>query len=259
MAARRTRALITGASSGIGAAYARRLARDGVDLVLVARRRDRLEALATELSGVAVEVLVADLETEEDLETVEARLAAGPDIDMLVNNAGFGVYGPLAEADADQLVAMIALNVTALTRLTVAAVKAMSPRGSGTIVNVASGLAFLVQPANAAYGGTKAYVVNFTRSLAMDAGAAGLSVQALTPGLTRTEFGGGHGFDRFPPERVMSPEDLVDASIRGLELGEVVCIPALPDYADYLAAEAAQRTVGSQASSRQTAARYRQP
>lgn len=259
MAAQRRRAMITGASSGIGAAFARRLARDGVDLVLVARRRDRLDGLAAELSNVSVEVLVADLGSADGVRAAEARLAADPPVDMLVNNAGFGVYGPLDETDPDALEQMIFLNVTALSRLSVAAAKAMTARGAGTIVNVSSGLAFNIMATNAGYSGTKAYVLNFTRALAMDAGPKGLTVQVLCPGLTRTEFGdrSGMNFDAYPPERVMEADLLVDACLRGLDLGETVCIPSLPDLADLEAFDAARLKIGPNTSRQFPAERYR--
>jgi uncharacterized protein len=255
------RALITGASSGIGAAYARRLAAEGVNLVLVARRRDRLEALAQELRAerVEVEILAADLANTSGLASVEARLKADPAIDMLVNNAGFGVYGSVAEADPAVMAEMINLNVTVPSRLAAAAASAMVTRGAGTIVNVSSGLAFLIQPVNAVYGGTKAYILNFTRAMHLDLGERGLRIQALCPGIVRTEFGdrSGTAYDRLPPHLVMTAEELVDASVKGLALGEVVCIPSLPDYADYEAFEAAQGKVAQGVSRDTPAARYR--
>lgn len=259
---RLTRALITGASAGIGAAFARRLAGDGVDLVLVARRRDRLDALAREFRaahGVDVEVLAADLETEAGVAAVEARLAADPPVDMLVNNAGFGVYGPFAETDLQATQAMLQLNVIVLTRLAHVAARAMLARGAGTIVNVASGTAFVLQPLYQSYSGTKAYVLHFSRALALDLGPKGVRVQCLVPGLVESEFAqrSGHDFSRVPPERVMQADDLVAASMAGLALGETVTIPSLPDYADYTAFEAAQAKVGQNVSRDRPAERYR--
>lgn len=257
-----TRALITGASAGIGATFARQLAAKGVNLVLVARRADRLDDLAAEIRAahkVEVEVLAADLGERVGLQAVEERLAADPAVDMLVNNAGFGVYSPLEKADPNVLEEMIQLNVVALMRLAHAAVGPMLARGAGTIINVASGLAFRILPTNATYSGTKAFVVNFTRALHQDVGGRGVQVQCLVPGIVRTEFGlrSGADYDKLPQEIVMNAGDLVAASLKGLEMGEVVCIPSLPDYADYQALEAAQAKVAEGGSRDVPAARYR--
>ncbi len=252
-----TRALITGASSGIGAAYARRLARDGVALVLVARRGDRLEALARELD-VEVEVLVADLESEAGLTVVEARLAAEPAIDMLLNNAGFGIYGSFAVFNPDDAVEIIKLNVVAPTRLASAAVKAMLPRGRGAIVNVASGLAYMRLATTAVYSGTKSYIAAFTRALQTDVGGRGLQVQLLVPGVIRTEFGirSKSDYDAMPQHLIMDVDAFVDAAVAGLKMGEAVCIPSLPDVADYQAFEEAERKLSLSVSLATPAARY---
>ncbi|MEU6388123.1 SDR family oxidoreductase [Streptomyces sp. NPDC046939] len=239
-------ALVTGASSGIGAAYARRLAARGHDLVLVARRAERLKTLAAQVSeehGVRVDTLVADLSDTGDLDRVVAR-AAGDDIGMVVNNAGINGYGPFAETDPALLEKVIAVNVVAVTRIARAAVPGMLARGRGTVVNVASTLAFAGSlppdplPTRAVYGGTKGYVVTFSRTLAAELTPSPVRVQVLCPGLTATEFhltqgqepvGGAEA--RVHDDGGMPVEDVVTASLRALETGEVVCVPGLVDGA----------------------------
>lgn len=236
-------ALVTGASSGIGAEYATRLAGRGHDLVLVARRADRLDALAGRLreeTGVAVEPVVADLSHSPDLARVAERAAAA-DVALLVNNAGINGYGPFAEVDAGLLAKVIDVNVTAPTILTRAAVPGMLARGRGAVVNVASLLAFAGAlppgplPHRAVYGGTKGYVVAFTRTLAAELAGTPVRVQVVCPGLTATEFHLGTGEAPVPGEaRVhgdggMPAADVVTASLAALETGEVVCVPGLPD------------------------------
>lgn len=231
-------ALVTGASSGIGKVYAQRLARRGYDLVLVARNKARLDELAASLStetGRRVEVLPADLGVPADLRRVEARLRAAPAITLLVNNAGSGTAGPVIGDDLDKAEAMIQLNVVALARLASVAAEVFAARGSGTLVNIASVVAFMADRLMGAYSGTKAFVLNFTQSLQNELAGTGVRIQAVLPGLTRTEFFERSGFDisHLPPEMVMSAEDLVDAALAGLDLGEAITIPSLPDLADY--------------------------
>lgn len=234
----RKRALITGASSGIGASYAERLARDGYDVVLVARRRERLEELAARLgrdSGVETEALVADLTRDEDIAAVERRLAEDGRLAMLVNNAGFGGYMPFAQLPPERAEEIISLQVLAPTRLTRAALPGMIARGAGAVVNVASLLAFSAPipapplPFRATYAATKAYVVTFTKLLAQELQGTGVQVQALCPAIVRTEFHALMGMDTSGRMSAMSPEDTVQASLAGLRLGEVVCIPSLQD------------------------------
>lgn len=227
-----SRSLVTGASSGIGEAFARRLAERGDDLVLVARRRDRLDALAHELApaGVHVEVLAADLTSEDGLATVEHRLASlSEPVDLLVNNAGFGSSGPFADMALDRELEMVALNVVALMRLTRAALEAMAERGSGTIVNVSSIASFQALPGTATYAATKAFVTSFTEALAEEARGSGVRLQALCPGLTRTEFHATAALDLawLPGVAWKSAEEVVDASLAALGSGRVVVIPGL--------------------------------
>ena len=254
--------LVTGASSGIGEAFAVALAERGHDLVLVARRGDLLAHLAQRLSsenGVAVEVIAADLANRGDLASVEERAGRG-DIGLLVNNAGIGGLDGFLDADPATFDLMIAVNVTALTRLSRAAAAAMCKRGHGTIINVASGISFNVLPAASVYAGTKAYVSQFTQALDAELAGSGVRFQALIPGLTRTNLGGAEElgmFDRFPPEIVQSPRDVALASLAGLELGEVVCIPRLEDYTQWEAARDAIRAIGADPAGNALASRYR--
>jgi len=225
------RALITGASVGIGAAFAERLARDGHDLVIVARDRERLEARAQHLrneAGVQVEVLPADLTEPAELHVVE-DVVADAQLDLLVNNAGCGTIGKFAELDADREEAEIRLNVVALVRLTRAALSGMLQRGSGAIINVSSMAALQPVPYNATYGATKAYVNSFTEALHEELRGTGVRVQALCPGFTRTEFQERAGVDvsRVPEMAWMSADAVVEASLAGLRRGDLVCVPGL--------------------------------
>jgi len=231
-------ALVTGASSGIGCTFAERLARDGYDLILVARRKDRLAELARQLekNGAKVEVLVADLSKPDGLATVERR-AGGGDVTMLVNNAGFQNYKPFVELGPDAAEDQIRVQVTAVLRLSRAVLPAMLARGSGAIVNVSSMLAFSAgvdksfMPKRATYAATKAFVNVFTELLASEVAGSGVKVQALCPGVVRTEF---HDVDGKPASvrpnvPVMEPQDVVEASLAALALGDVICSPSLTD------------------------------
>ena len=254
-------ALITGASSGIGAVYADRLARRGYDLILVARNGDRLRALAARLSdttGRAVETIVADLTDAADLARVETVLRTDASITMLVNNAGVGAAGPLLVSDVDRMSDMIALNVSALTRLTYAVVPGYVARGTGAIVNIASIVAIAPEVLNGVYGGSKAFVLAFSRSLHHELAEKGIRVQAVLPGATATEFWdiAGPGLANMPAAILMSAGDMVDAALAGLDLGELVTIPSLPDAADWDAFEAARQALGPNLSRAEPAARY---
>ena len=224
-------ALVTGASSGIGLAFAERLARDGWNLVLVARSRERLEELAKSLRsdpGVEVEVLVADLIAPEGRTAVEDRIRRDTP-NLLVNNAGFGTTGRFAELDPQGEEDEIQLNVLALTRLTRAALPAMLERGAGSIVNVSSLAGLGPSPFNATYGATKSFVNSFTEAVAAEIRGSGVRIQVLLPGFTRTEFQQRAGFDAtaVPSAAWMLPEDVVAASLKGLERGQLVCVPGL--------------------------------
>ncbi|SNT51760.1 SDR family NAD(P)-dependent oxidoreductase [Actinacidiphila glaucinigra] len=241
-------ALITGATAGLGAAYAEELAARGRDLLLVARDQARLESAAANLAerfGVEVSVLSADLATPKGMRSVEDRLAADPSIDMLVNNAGSALFGPLSAADPDQLEWLITFNLTSTTRLAAAAAKAFSGRGTGTIVNISSALALNILPVGAVYGGGKAYVIAFTQALAQEFAGSGVRVQVVMPGALETAIWDGSGIelDQLPKEAVMAPRDAARAALAGLDAGELVTIPSLPDHAQWEAYENARQAL----------------
>lgn len=254
-------ALITGASTGIGAVYAERLARRGYDLVLVARNKERLEALAERLvreTGRRVEVLAADLTATADLRRVEERLRTDERITLLLNNAGLGATATLIDSDPDQIDTMIQLNVVALTRLTRAVAPGFVARGGGALINIASIVALSPELLNGSYSGSKAYVVNLSQSLHHELGAKGVKVQAVLPGATRTDFWGiaGVPVEHLPQEIVMSAEDLVDSALAGFDAGELITIPSLPDVEDWQRFDAARQALGPNLSRSVPAARY---
>lgn len=226
-------ALVTGASSGIGWAFAQRLAADGYDLVAVGRRLDRLKELAASLTGVQTELLAADLSTDEGVDTV-ARACATLPLTMLVNNAGVAHYMPIADLPADKARELVHVKVVAPTMLIRAAVPGMVARGAGTIVNVAGMIAFsgpaqqAQLPRRAVYAGTLAHLVAMTQVLHEELKPEGLRLQVLCPGVVATDFHVRQGLDLSAVPR-MSAEDVVTASLRGLELGEVVCAPGVED------------------------------
>jgi len=254
-------ALITGASTGIGAIYADRLAKRGHDLILVARNGQRLASLARRIAndtGRKVETVKADLTAPADLRRVEDILRTNADISVLVNNAGVGATDPLVASDVDKMEDMIRLNVTALTRLTYAATPAFVGRGSGTIINISSAVAIGPELLNGVYGGTKAFVLALTHSLVHEIADKGVRVQAVLPGATATEFWdiAGKPVHQLPTQIVMSADDLVDAALAGLDLGETVTIPALPSLAEWDRYEAARRAIAGKVSSAIAAPRY---
>jgi short-subunit dehydrogenase len=255
-------ALITGASTGIGAVYADRLARRGHNLILVARDKARMDALAETLraeTGVAIEVLRADLTNRSDLATVETRLASDPAIDILVNNAGMSMSGTVVEVEPAQIERLIALNITATSLLAAAAAKAFAARGRGAIVNIASVLALVPEMFDGLYSGSKAHLLNLSLSLSHQLQDKGVYVQAVLPGATRTEIWerSGKDVDSFPPEMVMAVDDLVDASLVGFDRRETVTIPPLPDEGQWTALTAARQATGPNLSRRDVAERYR--
>lgn len=254
-------AFITGASAGIGALYADRLARRGYDLVLVARNRERLDALArriTDETHRSVEVVAADLNDKADLARVEANLRADSSITMLVNNAGVGATAPLLSADVDKMDDLIGLNVTALMRLTYAAAPGFVARGRGAIINIASIVAVAPEMLNGVYGGAKAFVLAFSQSLKHELADKGVRVQVVLPGATATEFWGiaGRPVEHLPAQIVMSGEDLVDAALAGFDLGEFVTVPSLPDVAEWNHFEAARQLLRPKLSFTKPATRY---
>jgi len=224
-------ALITGASTGIGAIYADRLARRGYDLILVARNAQRLKMLAERLhaeTGVQVTALPADLNDKASLATVEAVLRDDPSITMLVNNAGVGSVASILQADVDQMEAMIALNITALTRLTYAVAPAFVARGKGALINISSAVAIAVENLNGVYSASKSYVLSFGHSLQKDLAGKAVRIQTVLPAATATEFWDVAGYaPQKTSETTMRAEDLVDAALAGFDAGELVTIPAL--------------------------------
>jgi hypothetical protein len=260
MSAPKGTALITGASTGIGAVYADRLAKRGYDLILVARNEERLSESAARLrsTGRRIETIVADLTTKQDVQRIAERLSTDPTITALVNNAGLGSARKLLDEKIDDLESMIYLNVTALTRLALAALPAFVARKNGLLINIASVVALAPDLLNGTYSGTKAYVVNFTQALKSELEGTGVIIQAVLPGATATPFWekSGRPVDDLPSEIVMTAEDMVDASLAGLDQHELVTIPALPDVADWENYEVARRALGPNLSRQFAAARY---
>ena len=256
------KALITGASAGIGATYAERLARRGHDLLLVARDAQRLESMAGRLSqeyGVKVEVLKADLTQKAELAAVEDKLRSDADISVLVNNAGIAANGKLAEADLDQTEVLIQLNIVALTRLASLAAAQFSARGNGAIINIASVVALAPELFNAVYSASKAYVLSLSQTLNGELVGKGVKVQAVLPGMTRTEIWERTGISEaaLPAEMIMEVGEMVDAALAGFDQGELVTIPSLPNAADWQALVAARGALGPNLSRNSAAARYK--
>lgn len=255
-------ALITGASSGIGALYAERLARRGYDLILVARSRQRLDLLAQRLreqTGCQVEVLVADLGDQAGLARVEQLLRTQDDISLLVNNAGVGATSALLDSDVEAMTRMIELNVSALTRLTYAAAPGFVARGRGAIINIASIVGIAPEILNGVYGASKAFVLAFSQSLHHELAGKGVQIQAVVPGAIATDFWtvAGTPLEALPSQIVMQPADLVDAALAGFDQGELFTLPSLPELADWQAYEAARQKLLPNLSRQSVAERYR--
>lgn len=254
-------ALITGASGGIGAVYADRLAKRGYDLILVARNEQRLKELSARLTKEterSVTLRRADLSDKADLAKVENILRNDPSITMLVNNAGTASVAPLLNADVEKMEEMIFLNVTALTRLTYAAAPAFVARGTGTIINIGSVTGISPETVNGVYGATKAYVLAFSHSLQHELADKGVRIQAVLPGATATELWeiAGLPYQNLPAEIVMSTEDMVDAALAGLDQGELVTLPSLHDGDEWTRFEAARRAISKQFGNAVPAPRY---
>lgn len=253
-------AVVTGASSGIGAAYADRLAAQGYDLLLVARRADRLADLSAKLEaahGVRAESLVLDLAVAQDLAKLEARLEAEPAA-VLINNAGVGALGPTAATGAEAQEALIRLNIIALTRLSLAALAGFRKTGQGALVNIASVLAYGPSAGGASYSGSKAYVLNFTRSLQMEYADSAIRIQAVLPGPIRTEFFSAQGLSDsvFPASAFISADALVDAALAGLAAGEKITAPTLVTPGIWDDIEAKHRTFLGEVVGGRVAERY---
>ncbi len=254
-------ALVTGASTGIGAVYADRLAKRGYDVILVARDEKRLSALADRIraeTGRAAEVIAADLTSKSDLAKLTNRLREDKAITLLVNNAGMGFNGTMADGDLGVVDKLIDLNITAVTHLASAAAANFSAKKSGTIINLASVLALAPEIASAVYCASKAYVLNLSLTLNAELSASGVIVQAVLPGATRTEIWDRSGLDinNFPAEMIMDVEPMVDAAFAGLDLGELVTIPSLPDAKDWENINAARLALRPNLSRNAPASRY---
>lgn len=225
-------ACITGASSGIGAAFARRLARDGYDLILHGRREALLRSLADRLArdhGIQTEVLCADLASKDGVRNLEERITKAPTLSLLVNNAGYSTIRYFSEEPIDGQEALISVHVVAPIRLTHAAIPVMRARGGGAIINVSSVAGFLIGPGSATYCATKAYLINFTETLHLELQGTGIRMQALCPGFTLTDFHKKLGYDTTSRafDKFMSAEDVVEQSLDDLRRGKVVSVPGL--------------------------------
>lgn len=253
------RFLITGASDGIGAIYADRIARRGANLILVARRVDKLADLANQLhaqTGVHVEVLAADLADPEDLARIEARLRDDDSITGLVNNAGIAGESGFVDTNPALLTGMIDLNVLAVTRLSAAIAPRLAEKGAGAIINITSVTALMPANFTAVYPATKAFVLAFTEALQTQLGPRGVHVQAVLPGITRTAIWSDEQLSNFPPSMVMEVGEMVDAALAGFDMGEPITIPALPDNAQLDAYLAARDALRPNLSLAQAAPRY---
>lgn len=236
-------ALITGASGGIGAVYARRLAARGHSLILVARSAEKLQSLAAELHAayaVTVEVISADLTQAADLALVEKRLREGAPVDILVNNAGAALLGSFEGADPDAMEQLLRLNVAAPTRLASAAVRGMVARGTGAIINIGSVVSLMPAYFPGIYAATKAYMLTLSQGLDAEVGPKGVYVQAVLPAATRTDIWAKAGADVDQIPNVMGVDELVDAALVGFDRRESVTIPPLADEHLWEAMEAAR-------------------
>jgi short-subunit dehydrogenase len=260
MSQSRPAVLITGASTGIGAVYADRFAHRGHDLVLVARDKARLDALATRLrseTGVSVTVLPADLTEAADLAKIEARLREDKRIGILVNNAGAAAPGGFANPDLAALDHLIRLNVTAVTRLAGAVAPRFAARGEGAIVNISSVLALIPEITMGVYGATKSYVLSLSQSLQSELGPKGVYVQAVLPAATRTEIWSRSGRSVDDLKVVMNVDELVDAALVGFDRREAVTIPTLPDVEQWERFNAARKAMLPNLPQPHAAERYR--
>ncbi len=255
-------ALITGASSGIGAVYADRLAARGYDLILVARRADRLEALCAQVSkahGIKAEAVVADLGKDGDLARIETILATNKDVRVLVNNAGLARLAPAAQMPANDVGSQIALNITALTRLTQAVVPAFIGRNQGVIINIASVLAIHSMPISAVYSGTKAFVLQYSRGLQEELAGTGVKLQLVLPASTATEIWdlSGVPLAALNKDALMTTEHMVDAALAGLDQGETITWPSVADASLWEKYEAARSALFANTQVGTPAPRYR--
>lgn len=255
-----TTVLITGASTGIGATYAERFAQRGNDLVLVARDKDRLDALAARLRekyNVAVDVLQADLTNSSDLTTVETRLREDASIGILINNAGAAQSGSFIEQSTDSVAHLVALNTTALVRLASAIAPRLADAGDGAIINIGSVVGLAPEFGMTVYGATKAFVLFLSQGMSLELSPKGVYVQAVLPAATRTEIWERGGYDINALSEIMEVGDLVDAALVGFDRREPVTIPPLQDGARWDALQAARQGLLSQIRQSDVAERYK--
>lgn len=254
-------ALITGASTGIGAVYADRLAKQGYDLILVARSQDKLNALTTTISdetGRNISNITADLTHKPDLLKIEAMLKTNNDISMLINNAGVGSVAAVSDSDVDEMEKMIALNITALTRLTYAIAPIFAEKQSGTIINISSVVGIACEFLNGVYSASKAYVLGFGHRLQKEFANKGIRIQTVLPGATATPFWDAAGYSPMKgAPTTMSAEDCVDAALAGLDMGELVTIPGLQHYDDWSDWEESRQALGAKFANAKPAERYK--
>lgn len=255
-------AIVTGASSGIGRVYADRLAARGYDLVLVARRADRLQAIAEDLQSrhpIRAEILVADLSSASDLANVVDRVSQDSSVSLVINNAGYSILKPLTETPPQVIDNMVALNITALTQLSRAALIAFKARNAGTLVNVGSAAGFAPYPDIPVYGATKAFIYLFTQSLQNEIEGSEVRIQLVLPGAVATEgweVAGGAELEPLPDSITMTAEDCVDAALAGLDQSERVTAPSLHDLPALQSFEAQSASLLQSMFDRQPAARY---
>lgn len=252
--------LITGASTGIGAAYADRFARRGHNLVLVARNKVRLEAVAARLrdeTGVAIDILQADLTDLDDLVAVETRLRDDRHIGVLINNAGGNLPGSFVEQKVEDVSRLVALNATAVLRLATAVTPRFVEAGEGAIVNISSVVGFAPEFGLSVYGATKAFVTFLSQGLSLELGPKGVYVQAVLPSATRTEIWEHSGVDVNTMTGVMEVDELVDAALVGFDRRELVTIPPLPDAGQWDAYQAARQAMLPSVRQANAAERYR--
>jgi short-subunit dehydrogenase len=262
MATSNKTAVVTGASSGIGAVYADRLAARGYDLILVARRANRLSALSHKLSasyGIKVQALVADLAAEADLSKVEEVLTTDSNVRLLVNNAGVARLSPLAKASVSDSMAQLAINISALTRLTHAVLPGFIACNEGDIINVSSVLSVHSLPVSAVYSGTKAYVLAFSRGLQSELANTGVRLQVVLPATTATDIWDAAGvpLSTLNQDSVMSTENLVDAALAGYDRGESITWPSVADESLWEKYDAARAALFAATQTGTPAPRYR--
>jgi len=252
--------LITGASTGIGAIYADRFARRGHDLVLVARDRARLEALAARLreeTGAAVDILAADLTQPGDLAAIEARLREDARIETLINNAGAALSGQFIDQPTDDIARLVSLNTTALVRLASAIAPRLVQAGKGAIVNIGSVVGLAPEFGMSVYGATKAFVLFLSQGLNLELAPQGIYVQAVLPAGTRTEIWERAGIDSRAMPDLMGVEELVDAALAGFDRRELVTIPPLHDAARWETLNTARQALVADIRQAHVAERYR--